>query len=150
MTAKSFDKDYGKSNANMKQCLGEDESFHAFLVRNNKYLMLYDEVGLNVYDMINDKWLLKTCNTKFCFETWTEERAILITDDIMVVSQDSMLEFYFIGKSQDVDHITNPLKLGSYDTIKCRNVRTQLPNGNDMTANIFLDHHGIICTNLQI
>ena len=130
---------------------GDNMQTHSFLMRNNKYLMIVDCEGSNVYDIKNDKWLLDSNNGKFYCDDWYDDRAILISDDILALSSGNTIEFYFVGKmknknvntinthdeSQLVDQITSPKYLTSYD-IKYDDVNAKFEN------------HGMVCTNLNI
>ena len=116
---------------------------------------------MSSYDIKNDKWLLDKINDSIGFSN--ESRVMLITDDILIWSEQSCLSFYFIGKTilkslnvdnqninnddnndnndsdniDNIDHITDPLYLG-----KCFIGRIGTP--------MKLEQHGLVCTQLKI
>ena len=112
----SFKKYYNKIFANLKW-IGLDgaRGTHSYLVQNNKYIVVFKfDQRYNVYDMENDKWMLKQDEKKFKHEI---NRSVLINDEIIVGSYEHALCFYFIGN----DHITNPILIHKY-TLKTQHV----------------------------
>ena len=110
---KSFKNNYKKRNANLKKIGIDHGSFvQSFLLNNNKYLAVFhDRSGYNVYDMINDKWLLKKNNKNIL-----GKKSILMTDEIIATYdydyfEKSQLHFYYIGSY----HLTNPLRIKTFD-----------------------------------
>ena len=141
---KSFEKDYKKLHGHLfmknyamkhrkitepkiKAC-----GFHSFLINKNKYLMVFRlNEGSNVYDIENDNWLLnKNDETVVYSDSIGQDRAVLVTDEIFVISFDKELYFYYIDKN-DVVH---PKFLKRY-TIKRNNGKYK--------------QHGLVCTNLK-
>ena len=106
---KSFANDYKTHNANLgKIGICATRGVQSFLLDNNKYLIVFREhYGYNVYDMINDKWLLNTNNTKFL-----GQKCILITDQI-IASYDyyrDKIHLYYIG----ANNMTNPQHIKAF------------------------------------
>ena len=113
---KSFTNDYNRKFANSKHIGFKNAHFtRSYLVQNNKYILVFKlHKCYNVYDMENDKWLLKQGEKKL---KYFPERGVLINDEIIIGSYDNELYFYFIGN----DHITDPVLLHEY-TLKTKKV----------------------------
>ena len=108
----SLSTDYNKKFANLEH-IGYDnvQGIHSYLIRNNKYLVVFDEnYCYNVYDMSNDKWLLDAGDKYLSASEWTYSRSVLINDDIIIISQFKQLYFYFIGNN----HIVDPILIRKY------------------------------------
>ena len=108
---RSFTKNYNKKFANIKH-IGLDRAkyTHAYLVHKNKFLIVF--CGLkctyNVYDMENDKWLIKFDEMRDC--QYVHARSVLINDELIIISVDRELHLYSIAN----DHITDPLFVDWY------------------------------------
>ena len=127
---KSFENDYNKKYGSL-QCIGEKDAryTHSYLVEKNKYLVVfYYNDFYNVYDMINDKWMLNQYEKKLSENRSEFSRSVLINDEIIIISKDNELYFYFIGN----DHITNPILIHKY-TLKA--------------SGFFFDDHGMCIIN---
>ena len=112
MANKSFENDYNKKCGTL-QCIGEKDAryTHSYLVEKNKYLVVfYYNDFYNVYDMINDKWMLKIDEKNLQKNMSEFSRSVLINDEIIIISKDRRLYFYFIGN----DYITNPTLMYNY------------------------------------
>ena len=105
---KSFQTDYHKKNA----CIYEQfstynaEYYHSFLLNNNKYLMVFDESGSNVYDIENDNWLLDKNDREIIYNDGyiPIDRVLLLTDEIFIITSHYELYFYFIDIKNDIAH----------------------------------------------
>ena len=118
---KSFKKDYKDYNANLKLIrINDGQYVQSFLVDNNKYVIVFREYyGYNVYDMLNDRWLLKANNKQFL-----GQKGILITDQIIATYQLIQVHFYYIGSN----NISNPQHIKSF------------------TLDTDVDYQGMCCT----
>ena len=139
---KSFKKDYQKLHARLHmtnsttipfEFLDDAEECHSFLINDNKHLMVFNDEGSNVYDIENDTWLLNKKDESIIYsrvDVIDDDRVLLITDEIFVISYQKDLYFYFINKN-DVAH---PKLLKKY-TIKQEKVS--------------YEQHGLVCTKLE-
>ena len=94
---KSFKNDYKFINANLKHMgLTSAVRTHTFITSDNNYLIvIYDSVGHNIYDLINDKWLFIVTNKTLQYECPSYYRGCtLINDQILIVHKDSQIDFY--------------------------------------------------------
>ena len=113
---KSFKTHYNKKYANLKHIGLSNAShnyryIHSYLVRNNKYIIVFtSDIRYNVYDIENDKWLLNQAEKKLEKHNQSFSRSILINDEIIIVSEEKQLYFYFIGN----DHIIDPILIHTY------------------------------------
>ena len=113
---KSFVNDYNKKFANLK-CIGLNHAqlTRSYLVESNKYIVVYDDFECyNVYDIENDKWMLKK-GAKIL--EYFPERSVLINDEIIIGSLFNNLCVYYIGNN----HITDPVLMHEY-TFKTKGV----------------------------
>ena len=80
---------------------------HSYLVRNNTYIIVFGDHELyNVYDMENDKWLLKENEIKWPEDS--ESRSLLINDEIIIISyQVIKMIYYFIQLQKIILQIQN-------------------------------------------
>ena len=114
---KSFKNDYKRKFANLLyiELYGAPDT-HSYLVQNNKFIAVYKENEYyNVYDMENDKWMLK--QDEKLVKYFVVGQSTLINDEIIIVSSGNQLYFYFIGN----DHITDPTLIHKY-TLKTKNI----------------------------
>ena len=113
---KLFKNECNKKFANLKHAgIHTAQCTHSYLVQNNKYLVvLQSNKHYNVYDMENDKWLLKQREKELKHSL---SRSALINDEIIIISQGNELQFYFIGDH----HITDPILMHKY-TLKTKDI----------------------------
>ena len=115
--AKSFKKDYHKRNANVYAgglSVHVINHIHSYLVRNNKYIIsFYSDYWYNVYDMINDQWLIEPpANEKTLKKSDNNfMQSVLINDKIIITSKARELHFYCIAN----EYIENPLLIHTYN-----------------------------------
>ena len=96
-----------------------------------KYLLLYEEHRLNVYDMDKDEWLLDKHDKTVSQLLWTQhDRYLLINNEIVIISAENELVFLFIGN----DHICKPLVLHKYKL---------------KTKPLNYEQHGMVCTHFK-
>ena len=112
---KSFEKDYKNNFANLAYAsvdIDHAQFTDSYLVQNNRYLVVfYLNYYYNVYDMENDKWLLKPDEKHLEMNhVQGTSQSVLINDEIIILSCYKDINFYFIGG----DFITNPILLRSY------------------------------------
>ena len=110
---KSFENDYKKKYANLKNIglhFGPART-HSYSVQNNKYIVVfYENTCYNVYDMKNDKWLINSGEKMLSKNNSSGSRSVLINDEIIIISWQQSLYFYFIGN----DHIIDPILMNEY------------------------------------
>lgn len=110
INCESFENDCNQEFANL-QCIGERDAryMHSYLVSNNKYLVVfYNNQLYNVYDMQNDKWMLNRVNQgeKGLSQNDAEDsRSMVINDQIIILSKDMTVYFYFIGNDHSIDPV---------------------------------------------
>ena len=112
VTYKSLNKDYNKSNADLKKILLNDaEDVNSFLI-DEKYILIEYRTEYNVYDLINDKWLLKK-NNSFANKLklnqskeffWYNARSVIINDQFYISSFGDKLYFFTVW---NYNRITN-------------------------------------------
>lgn len=116
LSYKSFIKDYNKPNATLTKVGMEDKTFkmNCFLSKDNKYLVIFSkECYYNVYDMVNDKWLLNKSfrinfgpswndMDNFYYDDSDDTPKLMINDELFVVFKWQALHFYSI--MQDIRH----------------------------------------------
>ena len=125
----SFATKYNASNARIKH---NAKWTHSYLVNDSKYLIVFDRyIGYNVYDIMNDNWLLGSNNTTISY-TDHGARSLLLNEEILMVSCSDVLDFYYIGN----DHITKPIEIGS----------------QELQATFGIDYlfHGMCCIDFKI
>lgn len=140
---KSFENDYNKKFANIKHIGAWSARYtHSFLIRNNKYLIVFSYNDCyNVYDMCNDKWLLKQGEKGLTKNNSFESRSVLIKD-MIIISTGEKLYFYHIGN----DHIRHPKLFHEY---KLRNYKNVSFNGHGMCLMDFEEESSQYGSNLQ-
>ena len=104
---KSLNKDHNKSNADLKKISFDDaEDVNSFLI-DNKYMFIQNKTQYNVYDMIDDEWLLKE-NDSFYSQVytsydarekesillWYEARSVVINDQFYIISLHNNVYFF--------------------------------------------------------
>ena len=121
MEHKSFVIDYNKQNAMFNRSLNY---CHTFLIKNNsKEYVIYFQYhnGYNAYDMTNDEWISEHSDwdtkNKHCikYNTVGGARSIMITDNILVISDRLTLFFHLLSD------IKAPVLLTKYK-IKTKNL----------------------------
>ena len=123
---KSFEKDYNKKNANLK-IIGSDNADYiaSYLLHDNKYLIVIHSIYYyNVYDLLNDKWLIKGKGAQLSLGTYTQ--SVLINETVLVNTTHRRVNFYWI----DENHMTNPLLIKEYRMKK---------------SNAWFESHGVCC-----
>ena len=119
ITYKSFNKDYGKSNADLiKIGISDAENVKSFLI-DNKYILICNGCDYNVYNMMKDEWMLKTSilprmripsnvenieSIKVRF-TFDNARGVIINDQFLVMSRRNQLLFFPIWNKYYITHL---------------------------------------------
>ena len=119
---KSFIKDYKKENATLDGMNFQEGYAHSFITKDNKYILAYKHgfrSCYNVYDIINDKWLLnRNCNDikpcrwidpsrRFKY-SWNDSiRMTMVNDEIIVLSCVHYFQLYSIS-----NNISKPVIIG--------------------------------------
>ena len=119
ITFKSFEKDYNKPNASISKIYPDNDGLflnaadvHTFITKDNKYIIMFHVTkGYNVYDIENDKWLLKSNNTNIrAFDSQCQ--SLLINDELLILSDSYVLFFYLISNSnrsrKETNHFLSP------------------------------------------
>ena len=123
---KSFEKDYNKKNGNLK-IIGMDNADYiaSYLLHDNKYLIVIHSIYYyNVYDLLNDKWLIKGKGAQLSLGTYTQ--SVLINETVLVNTTHRRVNFYWI----DENDMTNPLLIKEYKMKK---------------SNVWFESHGVCC-----
>ena len=117
-----------KKFANLESMGLDSESFaQSYLVRNNKYIVVFfKDRHYNVYDIENDKWLLRSYEKGLFLNNTYHSRSVMINDQILIISKSNQLYFYSVA----YDHLTNPTLLHEYEL---------------KTKNVFFERHGMCC-----
>ena len=149
---KSFKSDYNLKNASVSGInMITAIDVHSYLIENTdhddsknsemkyQYMVVFEYMkGYNVYDMINDCWLLDSNVKGDEGHIYDEEgaRSLLITDDILLISSMGYLYFYWISVKSG--HITNPILIKKYEY-------ASFPSMDH-----HFDNHGMCCVDYNI
>ena len=104
---KSFAFDYQKQNASLSNIgLKNGKYVHSYITQNNKYIIiLHASVGYNVYDIDKDCWLLSQNNSKAIEYGVYPMRSLLISDEILIISELDVLKIYSLKDLKDPQSI---------------------------------------------
>ena len=116
--------DYKQMNASLgKLYLSNDPTkrygytgrkFQSFITKDNNYIIVLHNIsGYNVYDMINDKWLLEkdAFKNSITFNTYDDSvKSLFINDDMIIISDGKYLRFCYIA-TQDLKY---PIAIKDY------------------------------------
>ena len=108
ITYKSFKHDYNKKLAILSQAqcgidCTREQMTQSYLVRNNKYIVVFKGKDYNVYDIKNDKWLLLPHAKQLIQNWWQHAQSLLLNDEIIVVHGGYKLCFYSIRNNDIID-----------------------------------------------
>ena len=97
---------------------------HSYMMKNNKYILVLGHENAcyiyNIYDLINDKWLIEESMMKNIFKNIMQlgdtlykrnfefYRSLLIKDELLIISMENHLQFY------DLNDLLNPILLKTY------------------------------------
>ena len=106
---KSFENDYGKKFSNLKHIgFNRASNSQSYLVKNDKYMIMFYREWYNVYDMEHDTWLIDVNDENDKLLSTVDSplaQSVLINDQILIISHWNRFDFYFVGNS----NITNPI-----------------------------------------
>ena len=112
---KSFAKDYGKENGDlskMDMSITNGRELHAFITRHNRFLIIIAPSNgpwclYNVYDIKNDKWLLRSSSSAIKIHSKDGTRSVLINDKILIISEDYWISIYNLNNNNKSGLQTN-------------------------------------------